>query len=59
MGGQSQIGARLGSIDIALMENGAYDSGWPMVHLGSGKNRGVRSPRVALQARFVLDARAP
>jgi L-ascorbate metabolism protein UlaG (beta-lactamase superfamily) len=31
--GFKEIGARLGGIDIALMENGAYDSYWPMVHM--------------------------
>jgi L-ascorbate metabolism protein UlaG (beta-lactamase superfamily) len=31
--GFKEIGARLGRIDIALMENGAYDSGWPAVHM--------------------------
>jgi len=31
--GFKEIGARLGSIDIALMENGAYDSYWPTVHM--------------------------
>lgn len=28
-----QIGQRLGGFDIALMENGAYDSYWPSVHM--------------------------
>lgn len=32
-GGFKEIGARLGPIDIALMENGAYDSYWPTVHM--------------------------
>jgi L-ascorbate metabolism protein UlaG (beta-lactamase superfamily) len=31
--GFKEIGARLGAIDIALMENGAYDSYWPTVHM--------------------------
>ncbi|MDB5752461.1 MAG: hypothetical protein JWP65_2882 [Ramlibacter sp.] len=31
--GFQEIGARLGNIDIALVENGAYDSYWPTVHL--------------------------
>lgn len=31
--GFREIGQRLGPIDIALLENGAYDSGWPTVHL--------------------------
>ena len=31
--GFKEIGARMGPIDIALMENGAYDSDWPMVHM--------------------------
>jgi L-ascorbate metabolism protein UlaG (beta-lactamase superfamily) len=31
--GFREIGARLGAIDIALMENGAYDKGWPTVHM--------------------------
>lgn len=31
--GFKEIGARLGPIDIALLENGAYDDGWPTVHL--------------------------
>jgi L-ascorbate metabolism protein UlaG (beta-lactamase superfamily) len=31
--GFKEIGARLGPIDIALMENGAYDSYWPTVHM--------------------------
>ncbi|HSH92116.1 MAG TPA: MBL fold metallo-hydrolase [Ramlibacter sp.] len=32
-GGFKDIGARLKGIDIALMENGAYDSYWPTVHM--------------------------
>jgi L-ascorbate metabolism protein UlaG (beta-lactamase superfamily) len=32
-GGFKEIGARLKGIDIALMENGAYDSYWPTVHM--------------------------
>jgi L-ascorbate metabolism protein UlaG (beta-lactamase superfamily) len=31
--GFKEMGKRLGRIDIALMENGAYDSYWPTVHL--------------------------
>jgi L-ascorbate metabolism protein UlaG (beta-lactamase superfamily) len=31
--GFKEIGARLAPIAIALMENGAYDSYWPMVHM--------------------------
>jgi L-ascorbate metabolism protein UlaG (beta-lactamase superfamily) len=31
--GFKQIGERLGGFDIALMENGAYDSYWPSVHM--------------------------
>ena len=31
--GFKEIAARLGPIDIALMENGAYDSYWPTVHM--------------------------
>ncbi|MCW5648866.1 MAG: MBL fold metallo-hydrolase [Ramlibacter sp.] len=31
--GFREIGQRLGRIDIALMENGAYDSYWPGVHM--------------------------
>ena len=31
--GFKEIGARLGRIDIALMENGAYDNYWPGVHM--------------------------
>jgi len=32
-GGFKEIGARMKGIDIALMENGAYDSYWPTVHM--------------------------
>ncbi len=32
-GGFRQIGERLGPIDLALMENGAYDAYWPAVHM--------------------------
>jgi len=28
-----EIGKRLGPFDIALMENGQYDKGWPAVHM--------------------------
>lgn len=31
--GFKEIGARAGAIDIALMENGAYDTYWPTVHM--------------------------
>lgn len=31
--GFKQIGERLGPFDLALMENGAYDSYWPGVHM--------------------------
>jgi L-ascorbate metabolism protein UlaG (beta-lactamase superfamily) len=31
--GFAQIGERFGGFDIALMENGAYDSYWPSVHM--------------------------
>jgi L-ascorbate metabolism protein UlaG (beta-lactamase superfamily) len=31
--GFKEIGERLGGFDIALMENGAYDSNWPLVHM--------------------------
>lgn len=31
--GFKEIGDRLGPIDLALMENGAYDSYWPAVHM--------------------------
>ena len=31
--GFKEIGARLPKIDVALMENGAYDSYWPAVHM--------------------------
>ena len=31
--GFKQIGERFGGFDLALMENGAYDSYWPSVHL--------------------------
>ena len=33
MSGFRQVGERLGPIDVALMENGAYDSYWPSVHM--------------------------
>ncbi len=32
-GGFRQIGERFGGFDLALMENGAYDSYWPSVHM--------------------------
>lgn len=32
-GGFRQIGERFGGMDLALMENGAYDAYWPMVHM--------------------------
>ena len=31
--GFKQIGERFGGFDLALMENGAYDSYWPSVHM--------------------------
>jgi L-ascorbate metabolism protein UlaG (beta-lactamase superfamily) len=31
--GFREIGERLGGFDVALMENGAYDSYWPSVHM--------------------------
>ena len=31
--GFAQIGARFGEVDVALMENGAYDDYWPSVHM--------------------------
>lgn len=31
--GFREIGARLGPFDVALMENGAYDTYWPAVHM--------------------------
>lgn len=31
--GFKEIGQRLGPFDVALMENGAYDSYWPAVHM--------------------------
>jgi L-ascorbate metabolism protein UlaG (beta-lactamase superfamily) len=31
--GFKQIGERFGGFDVALMENGAYDSYWPTVHM--------------------------
>jgi L-ascorbate metabolism protein UlaG (beta-lactamase superfamily) len=46
--GFGEIGARLGPIDIALIENGAYDRGWPTVHL---------SPEETVQAFQELGAR--
>jgi L-ascorbate metabolism protein UlaG (beta-lactamase superfamily) len=47
-GGFKEIGARFGRIDIALMENGAYDSYWPAVHM---------SPEETVQAFEDLRAR--
>jgi L-ascorbate metabolism protein UlaG (beta-lactamase superfamily) len=32
-GGFKEIGQKLGTFDVALMENGAYDSYWPAVHM--------------------------
>jgi L-ascorbate metabolism protein UlaG (beta-lactamase superfamily) len=46
-GGFKLIGERFGSFDIALMENGAYDSYWPSVHM---------SPEETVQA--FIDLRA-
>ncbi len=31
--GFKEIGRKLGPIDVALMENGAYDTYWPVVHM--------------------------
>ncbi len=47
--GFREIGQRLGSFDIALMENGAYDGYWPAVHL---------SPEETVQAFQDLGAKA-
>ena len=46
--GFRQIGERLGGFDIALMENGAYDSYWPSVHM---------TPEQTVQAFKDLNAR--
>jgi len=46
--GFKEIGKRLGSIDIALMENGAYDSYWSAIHM---------SPEETVQAFQDLGAR--
>ena len=46
--GFKQIGERFGGFDLALMENGAYDSYWPSVHM---------SPEETVQA--FIDLRAP
>ena len=46
--GFKQIGERFGGFDLALMENGAYDSYWPAVHM---------SPEETVQA--FQDVRAP
>lgn len=46
--GFREIGKRFGKIDIALMENGAYDSYWPQVHM---------SPEETVQAFQDLGAR--
>lgn len=46
--GFKEIGARLGPFDVALMENGAYDSYWPSVHM---------TPEETVQAFEDLDAR--
>ena len=46
--GFQEIGQRLPGIDIALMENGAYDSYWPGVHM---------SPEETVQAFQDLGAR--
>jgi len=32
-GGFKAIGERFGGFDVALIENGAYDAGWPAVHM--------------------------
>ena len=46
--GFKQIGERFGGFDLALMENGAYDSYWPSVHM---------SPEETVQAFLDLRAR--
>jgi L-ascorbate metabolism protein UlaG (beta-lactamase superfamily) len=46
--GFKQIGERLGGFDIALLENGAYDSYWPSVHM---------SPEETIKAFKDLNAR--
>nr|WP_315243113.1 MBL fold metallo-hydrolase [uncultured Albidiferax sp.] len=46
--GFAQIGERLGGFDLALMENGAYDSYWPAVHM---------TPEHTLQAFMELRAK--
>ena len=46
--GFKQIGERFGGFDLALMENGAYDSYWPSVHM---------SPEETVQAFQDLRAR--
>jgi L-ascorbate metabolism protein UlaG (beta-lactamase superfamily) len=46
--GVAEIGAKLGPFDIALMENGAYDSYWPSVHM---------SPEETVKAFSQLNAR--
>jgi L-ascorbate metabolism protein UlaG (beta-lactamase superfamily) len=46
-GGFRQIGDRFGGFDLALMENGAYDTYWPAVHM---------TPEESVQA--FLDLRA-
>ncbi|RYY92064.1 MAG: MBL fold metallo-hydrolase, partial [Comamonadaceae bacterium] len=46
--GFTEIGKRLGPFDIALMENGAYDTYWPAVHM---------SPEETVQAFQELGAR--
>ena len=47
-GGFKQIGQRLGGFDIALLENGAYDTYWPSVHM---------TPEQTIQAFKDLNAR--
>jgi L-ascorbate metabolism protein UlaG (beta-lactamase superfamily) len=46
--GFKEIGQRLGPFDLALMENGAYDSYWPAVHM---------APEETVQAFQELNAR--
>jgi L-ascorbate metabolism protein UlaG (beta-lactamase superfamily) len=46
--GFKQIGARLGPFDLTLMETGAYDVNWPLVHM---------QPEQTLQAHLDLNGR--
>ncbi|NQZ30250.1 MAG: MBL fold metallo-hydrolase [Oceanospirillaceae bacterium] len=47
--GFKEIGAKLGPFDICLIENGAYDQQWPLVHM---------QPHESLQAFIDLDGRS-